>query len=130
MIARLEEVDALITDPVDQTVLLPDAPRPATGEHVSQWLRLARTLEWVAKRCLNKLQDPESCTSIRFHPIAQIVPELVVEYRVALSVLAQSQSPAATDRSMRSSPFQILRGAVPSIDAWRCEATAANGPFP
>lgn len=55
VVARLEEVDALLTHEIHNSVLLGEPARPGARGHVLEGFGLADTLEWVSKDCLNDI---------------------------------------------------------------------------
>ena len=54
VIAGLEEIDAVFTDEIDDSVLFRQASRPRAGREILQRLRLANPFEGVSKYGLNK----------------------------------------------------------------------------
>jgi hypothetical protein len=48
VIAGLKKIDAFISYPINQTVLLCNAPRPATRQYVAERFGLPDAIEWVA----------------------------------------------------------------------------------
>ena len=95
MIARLEEVDAVVPNEVDDAVLLGEAARPRSGCYVLQGLRLANPDEGVAENRLYEIQTPEGDPTIGLHPVSKVLSELRLKDRLSgqglvFSVLAEA----------------------------------------
>jgi hypothetical protein len=76
VVPSLEEIDALISDAVDQTVFLCDTARPATRKHKSQWLWFSWAVEGVAQDCFNEIENSDRYSALIFDPKPQVLKEL------------------------------------------------------
>jgi hypothetical protein len=56
MEARLEKIDSVAADSINQTMLLRDAAGPATSKLKSEWLGLTDTVEGIGQDGLYKFQ--------------------------------------------------------------------------
>jgi hypothetical protein len=52
-----EDPDLVRQDLIDQSMFLVDAPGPAPGEFVLEWLRFPQAGEWVALNLADKTDD-------------------------------------------------------------------------
>ena len=81
MIARLDEVDLLLFDQVDDAVFLRQPTGPCPGRKVFQMLRLANPSKRVSQSVFHYVQSPKRSLAINLDPVAQILDELRMEYR-------------------------------------------------
>jgi hypothetical protein len=63
---RLEKVDAVGSDAVDQTMLLRNSSAPAAGQLESERLGLADAHEWIGKHCFYEFQSANRRFAIVF----------------------------------------------------------------
>jgi hypothetical protein len=54
VVASLEKVNAIVGHSVYQPVFLRHAPRPAARQGISEGVRFAETLEWIAQHGFTK----------------------------------------------------------------------------
>ena len=80
MIPRLDEVDLLLFDQVDDAVFLRQPARPCPGRKVFQMLRLANPSKRVSQSVFDYVQSPKRSLAINLNPIAQIFDEFRMEY--------------------------------------------------
>src|SRR5437764_358906 len=85
MVPRLEEVDTIATDKVDDAVFLRQTARPGARREVLQGLWFTDALEGIANDRLDKVKGEERDPSIRFDPVPQVLAELRVKNRFALA---------------------------------------------
>jgi len=83
VVARLKEIDALVSDQVDQPMLLRHSPRPASSKVELERLRFPDAVERIPKNGFYEFQDSQSRVTVRSNPVAQIVSELGMENRKA-----------------------------------------------
>lgn len=81
MVARLQKIDPIPADEVDEPVFLREPAGPGTGREVFERFRLADTLKRVAEYCLYQVQRSQSGLPIGHHPISKILPEFGVKDR-------------------------------------------------
>jgi hypothetical protein len=86
VIASLEEINRLIGNSVNQAMFLGDTPRPTTCKHKSERLGLAWAFQWIPHHCFHKIQHSDRSAPFRLGPKPQILPELRLKNRDALSV--------------------------------------------
>src|SRR4030042_1932516 len=80
VIPRLEKVDAVVADQVNNAVLLRQAAGPHAGGKIFQGFWLADPGKGIAQDRLDDGKRPQRDLSIGFHPVAQVLPELRLEY--------------------------------------------------
>jgi hypothetical protein len=76
VIARLEEIDPIFMDDIDDPVLLGQPPRPRTREDVLQRLGFADAGERISQNGLDEVQSPQSDSAINLDPVPEIFPKL------------------------------------------------------
>jgi len=130
MIPRLQEVDPVIADPVDHTVLLSNAPGPTAGQQVSQWLGLAHACEWVAQRRLHQIENSKRRIPFGLDPVAQVFAEFRVKNGVAANCSTQLASPAATGPRSLAWTSQVLPAGARSTNAGHSGESATDARFP
>lgn len=79
MVSRLKEIDAFVSNQVDQPMFLRHASRPASAKVELEWLRFPHAVERIPKHRFHQFQDAKSRVAIRAHPVAQILTKLRVE---------------------------------------------------
>jgi len=129
MIPRLQEVDPVIADPVDHTVLLSNAPGPTAGQQVSQWLGLAHACEWVAQRRLHQIENSKRRIPFGLDLVAQIFAEFRMKDGVAANCSTQRASPAAIGLRPRAWSSQVPPAAARSTNAGHSGESGADAPF-
>lgn len=92
VIAGLWKIDAILGSPVDQTMLLGDPSRPATGEQIFQRLGFAGASERVWQDGLDQLQYSQGDAPFGFDPVTKVLPKIRMEDRFAFN--GPSQVPA------------------------------------
>ena len=80
VIPRLDEVDLLLFDQVDDAVFLRQPTRPCSSRKVFQVLRLTKPGERVSQSVFHYIKGPKRGLAINLNPIAQILDELRMEY--------------------------------------------------
>ena len=76
MVPRLQEIDSIVTDQIDDAVLLRQATGPDAGAKIFQRFRFADPGEGISQNRLDEVQRPQGDPSLRFHPIAQVFEKL------------------------------------------------------
>ncbi len=110
MIARLQEIDSRLADPVNQTMLLSDSPGPGAAEGMLERLGFADSAKRIPQNSLHQLKYAQRSLAIGLNPVAKILTKFAVENRNSLSgPLAQVPSPAAAWKLTPASdvPFQL-----------------------
>jgi hypothetical protein len=82
--ARLEEVDPVFADQIDDPVLLGQAPRPGAREDVLERLRLTFSLKRIAQHGVDDLQCAQRRPAVGLDPETQVFQELALEDCLAL----------------------------------------------
>ena len=82
MIAGLEEVDAVVSDKINQPVLLGQSPRPDPGSQVFQGFRFAPAFEGISHDGLDKRERPQSGFPVGLDPPADVFPEFALEHGI------------------------------------------------
>ena len=85
MVAGLEEVDAIVSNEVDEPMLLGQTPEPDVGTEVPKRFRLSEPREWVGHDSFDKGEDFESYPSVVFDPETKVFSELVLKDAVPTS---------------------------------------------
>jgi len=73
VVARLQEVNALLADPIHKPVLLRDSSRPGAGQKVFQRLRFAYAAKRIPEDGIHKIEDSQTGLSIGSDPVPKIV---------------------------------------------------------
>ena len=76
-----QEVDALIPDQVDETMLLSDSAGPDISTEMPQRFRFSDALKGVSHHGFDELENPKRDLPVGTDPEAQVLPELVLENR-------------------------------------------------
>jgi len=69
VIPRLEEIDSVLGDAIDEAMLLGDAAAPAAGQLVLERLRLADAREGVGEDSGHQVKDSERGFAVRLDPV-------------------------------------------------------------
>lgn len=85
MVAGLEEVDAIVSNEVDEPMLLGQTPGPDVGTEVPKRFRLSEPREWVGHDSFDKGEDFESYPSVVLDPETKVFSELVLKDAVPTS---------------------------------------------
>jgi hypothetical protein len=80
--ARLEEVDPIVRNTVDDPMFLREAARPDAGSQIFEGLRSAYSREWIPEDCFDKIKRPKRNPSVCLDPISQVFDELGLEDRI------------------------------------------------
>jgi len=73
MQARLQEIDAVITDEIDKSVFGSNPPRPDIWPELFEMLRFSDSGERITHHGLDELQDSESSLPVGVDPPAEIL---------------------------------------------------------
>lgn len=84
VIASLEEVDAAITDHVDESVLFGETAGPGARGQVLQRFGLAESGERVSEHGLDEVDGPQGRAPVRGDPVPKILEELDLEHGLPL----------------------------------------------
>ena len=103
MIPSLQEFDPGIGDPEHHAVLVIEAPGPLSTQRPPQGFGLADSLEGIAARCLDQIEQPKRYFPVGFNPKCKIGQKVAIEERLTLP--GQTQSPT----SRRNSSIVIFR---------------------
>lgn len=76
MKARLEEIDPVFMDDIDDPVLLGQPPGPRAREDMLQRLGLADAVEGIPQNGLDEVQSPQGYSAINLDPMPEIFPKL------------------------------------------------------
>ena len=109
MVPRLEAVERLATDEVDDAVFLRQTARPGARRELLQGLWFTDALEGIANDRLDKVKGAERDPSIRFYPVPQVFAELRVKNRFALAPSRWSVSGAAASGGLPLEPDGLQR---------------------
>ena len=109
MVPRLEEVDTIATDKVNDAVFLRQTARPGARREVLQGLWFTDALEGIANDRLDKVKGAERDPSIRFDPVPQVFAELRVKNRCALAPSRWSVSGATASGGLPLEPDGLQR---------------------
>ena len=85
MVAGLEEVDAIVSDEVDEPVFLGQTAGPDVGAEVPKGFRLSEPRERVGHDDFYKMKDFESDSSVVLDPVTKVFSELVLKDAVPTS---------------------------------------------
>jgi hypothetical protein len=69
MIASLQEVDALISDQVNDPMLLRQTTRPRASRQILQRFWLADSGEWITYDCLDQIERAQGNLAVGCHPV-------------------------------------------------------------
>lgn len=81
MIPRLDEVDLVLFDQVDDAVLLRQTTGPRPSRKILQMLRLADSRERVPQSVFHHVEGAKRSLAISLNPVAQVLNELWMEDR-------------------------------------------------
>lgn len=116
MITRLEEVDPIRADQIDEAMFLGDAAGPRSRRQVLQWFRFADPHKWIAYDGLDEVEHSQRDGPICRHPEAKVLAELWMKDRFASpGPLRRRSRPRANALSGGQSPS--LGGGTPVIVA-------------
>jgi len=87
MIARLKDIDPVVTDEIHQTVLLSDPPRPDIRTQILERFWFAYTSERIAHNGFDQGHDAQCGSPVLLNPIAQIIAKLWLEHSIAQHAL-------------------------------------------
>lgn len=79
VIPRLEELDPVVTDDVDDAVLLGEAPRPGALRQVLQRLRFSDACKRIPQDGLDDREGAQGHPAVCLHPIPEILAEFGLE---------------------------------------------------
>lgn len=127
MITRLKEIDPVVCDAIYKPVFLRDPPRPAAFKHISKRLRFAHALKRITHDCLNQIKDPDSNIPIRFHPVSEVFPKLLLKYGGACGVTGHRGSHVSEPGGSWAALFRFRRGAKQQASGERSAAIGADG---
>jgi len=82
MVPRLQEIDAVVADQIDDAVLLGQTAGPDAGGKVFQRFRLADSGKGVAQNRFHNDQGAQGNLSFRGHPMAQVLDKFRLEDRL------------------------------------------------
>lgn len=85
MVAGLEEVDAIVSDEVDEPVFLSQTAGPDVRAEMPKGFRLPEPRERVGHDGLDEVDNFESDTSVVLDPVAKVFAELVLKDAVPTS---------------------------------------------
>jgi len=80
MVTRLQKINSILADQVNNAMLLREAARPCTGRKMLQWLRLSDAGKRFSQNGFNQIKSPKCRLSVRFDPITKIFPKLGMKY--------------------------------------------------
>src|SRR6476646_8487132 len=80
VVPTLKEVDPIVPDEVDQSVLLGQATRPRAGNEVSQWFRVPDAGVRIMDDRLDQIEQAQGGLSVRFNPVEKVLPKLWLKY--------------------------------------------------
>ena len=83
VVATHQEVDAVVSNEIDEAVLLSDPSRPDVGSEMLDGFWFADAREGVAHDGLDELEESESSAAVGLNPELQVFPEFVLEDREA-----------------------------------------------
>ncbi len=94
MVPGLEEVDAFVSDQIDDAVLLRQAPRPHVGAEIFDGFGLADSLKGISAHRLDEIEAAQRGLPVGRDPVSQVFEELLLENRYSLPLTgAPGQGP-------------------------------------
>jgi hypothetical protein len=85
VIPRLEKFASICFDPVYNSVLLCNAPAPASRQFKTERLGLADAVEWVGKYGGHEVKDAEGSFSVRLNPVAKVGLKVTRNHRETIA---------------------------------------------
>ena len=76
MVTRLNKLNAVCEDSVDDAVLLGESPAPASREFITQRLGLSYAGEGVGEYSSHEIDEPERSFTVGLNPIPQILAKM------------------------------------------------------
>ena len=113
MIASLKKINTLVGDTVHQPVFLRDTARPTTRQDISEGLRFAQALKWIAHHRLDQVQDSETGVPVGLDPKSQILEELRLKDGVPLSFSLHQECAGASPLQLWASAYPAPRAVAP-----------------
>ena len=111
VVAGLKEVDAIVSDKVDEPVFLGQTAGPDVRAEVPKRFRLSEPGEWVGHNGFDKGEDFESHPSVVLDPETKVFSELVLKDAVPTSRDGDGtppwpgRTPAGLNRGSGVSPY-------------------------
>jgi len=102
VVARLEELDPVREDLVDETICLVDAAGPYAATEVLEMLGFADAALRIAERGFHEIEDSQGSLAVRVDPVAEVFEELGLEDRFSLALGTLGQGSPARPSSRRS----------------------------
>ena len=85
MVARLQEVNRILLDQIDDSVLVSQPSRPHVRAQSLERFGLSNTDERIAEDRLNKIEQPQCELAVRSHKVDEIVEKLWLKHRDAVA---------------------------------------------
>jgi len=79
VVARLQKVDAVVPDEIDETMFFGQPARPGALVKMTERLGLSDPFEGVAEDRLDQIECPQGSLSVRIHPETEIFQEFLVK---------------------------------------------------
>jgi hypothetical protein len=102
VVTRLDKVNSVICNSVNQPVFLGNSPGPASGQLIPKRLRFSDSFEGISQHGFRQIEQLDRNATVNLHPIPQILPEpgledgdpfiLLWQRKVGASVQPQSQA--------------------------------------
>lgn len=103
VVARLQEVNALIADEIDYAMLLRNPTRPHPRTKILERLRFADTIKWIAHDRFDEREDAERRSPVGLDPVAKIFSKLELKHGIACDRLIRWRQVAAHGAANQSS---------------------------
>ena len=129
MVASLKEIDPSFADSIDETVLLRQSPRPATGKQIFQRLGFSNSSEGITENALDQFESAKRDFAVCLDPMTQILAEFGVKHRLAITALRQVVTPGAVGRRSLECPCEPLPGEARSAVVAHSWETATSVRF-
>lgn len=97
MIARLEEIDPLGADEIDEAVFLSQATGPGARGKILEGFRFAEAGEGIPHNCFNECESPQRYLPVGSYPVTKIFAKFRLEDGLSV-VIRQAQYPGGERR--------------------------------
>ena len=104
MITGLQKIDPIMGDAIYEPVLLREPARPASRQHVLEWLWLANSGKRIPQHAFNELEGAKRDLPVVFDPVTNILPKFGMKYGLTLNVAQKFPSPCGISPAVLAWP--------------------------
>jgi len=131
MITRLEEINPIRLNQINNSMFFRKTARPRTRQRVFERFRFSDPLKWITQNRFDEIERSEDNLSIRCYPVSEVFNELRLKNRDSFAFsFSQDSALYEAEKVCVVSLYRSWPLSRPPINAWRFAEIAEGEPSP